>query len=117
MGTNTQPPAGRRPIDEPAVRTARGAVADRGAVQAMAARYALLADPGRLALLLAIRRAGPICVTDLALATGIRDTTVSQALRLLRATGTVSAARHGRTVRYQLDDPAVARLLDRAADA
>ncbi|MFJ2867424.1 ArsR/SmtB family transcription factor [Kitasatospora sp. NPDC087314] len=73
--------------------------------------------PGRLALLLAIRRAGPICVTDLALATGIRDTTVSQALRLLRATGTVSAARHGRTVRYRLDDPAVARLLDRAADA
>ncbi|MFB7620973.1 ArsR/SmtB family transcription factor [Kitasatospora sp. NPDC056181] len=79
----------------------------------MSQRFSLLADPGRLALLIAVHRAGPICVTDLALATGIRDTTVSQALRLLRVTGIVSAARDGRTVRYVLRDPQIARLLDR----
>ena len=74
-------------------------------------RFALLADPTRLTLLLCIHRVGEICVTDLALAAGLKDTTCSQALRLLRAQGLVSAHREGRVVRYRLADDAVHDLL------
>ncbi|MFF3002630.1 ArsR/SmtB family transcription factor [Kitasatospora sp. NPDC057940] len=95
------------------MRAARRATPDRERTRTLSERFALLADPGRLALLIAIHHAGPICVTDLALATGIRDTTVSQALRLLRVTGAVSATREGRTVLYVLRDPHIAQLLDR----
>jgi DNA-binding transcriptional ArsR family regulator len=37
---------------------------------------------------------------------------VSQVLRLLRASGTVTADKDGRVVRYRLIDPQVAALLD-----
>ena len=75
-------------------------------------RFALLADPTRLTLLLCIHHADEICVTDLAAAAGVKDTTVSQALRLLRAHDVVTARRSGRVVYYRLTDPAVALLLD-----
>ncbi|MGF1425246.1 ArsR/SmtB family transcription factor [Kitasatospora sp. LaBMicrA B282] len=78
----------------------------------MAAQLALLGEPGRLALLLAMRHAGPIPVSDLALVTGMRDTAVSQALRLLRDAGLVVAERDGRVMRYRLRGEHVGRLLD-----
>jgi ArsR family transcriptional regulator, lead/cadmium/zinc/bismuth-responsive transcriptional repressor len=59
-------------------------------------RFALLADPTRLTVLLCLHHAGEICVTDLAAAAGVKDTTVSQALRLLRAHEVVTARRAGR---------------------
>ena len=73
---------------------------------------AVLSDPTRLTILSCIRAAGPISVSDLAAATGIADTTVSQTLRHLRATQTVEAERDGRVMRYRLADPAVAGLID-----
>ena len=48
--------------------------------------------PTRLTLLTCISAAGPISVSDLAAATGLLDTTVSQALRYLRAAQIVSAS-------------------------
>ncbi|MGH3868263.1 MAG: ArsR/SmtB family transcription factor [Pseudonocardiaceae bacterium] len=80
-----------------------------------AARFSLLGDPSRLALLLCIRNAGPISVTDLALATGINVTTTSQALRFLRAAGAVTTAREGRVIRYQLADDTLRTLLAAAS--
>ncbi|WP_084700402.1 ArsR/SmtB family transcription factor [Streptacidiphilus anmyonensis] len=77
-----------------------------------AERFALLGEPHRLAVLLAIHSAGPIAVTDLATATGIADTAVSQILRLLRAGGTVAGTKDGRIVRYELRDPELAAVLD-----
>ena len=68
------------------------------------ARFALLADQTRLALLLCIQHAGEICVTDLAAATGVKDSTVSQSLRLLRAHEVVRTRRDGRVIHYQLTD-------------
>jgi DNA-binding transcriptional ArsR family regulator len=79
-------------------------------------RFALLADPTRLTLLLCIHEVGEICVSDLALAAGLKDSTTSQALRLLRAQNLVSAHRDGRVVRYRLADPVVTDLLDRIHD-
>jgi DNA-binding transcriptional ArsR family regulator len=83
-------------------------------------RFALLADPTRLTVLLCIHHAGEICVTDLAAAAGVKDTTVSQALRLLRAHRVVTARRSGRIVYYSLADGPIAALLegiDRSSNA
>jgi DNA-binding transcriptional ArsR family regulator len=77
--------------------------------------FALLGDPSRLALLVAIRAAGPISVSDLATATGLTADTTSQALRFVRAASVVTAHRDGRVIRYQLTDPAVDELLGRLA--
>lgn len=80
-------------------------------MHAWVTRFALLADPTRLTLLLCIHAAGEICVSDLAVAAGLKDTTTSQALRLLRAQGLVATRRDGRVVRYRLADETVHALL------
>ena len=75
----------------------------------------LLGDPTCLTLLLAIYHAGPISVSDLAVAGDIHDTTVSQALRILRAASMVKPIRDGRVVRYQLADDRIGELLERVS--
>jgi DNA-binding transcriptional ArsR family regulator len=60
-----------------------------------------------------IHYAEEICVSDLAAAAGMTDTAVSQALRLLRAHGLVTAQRSGRMVRYRLADTTVHDLIHR----
>ncbi|MEV5878456.1 metalloregulator ArsR/SmtB family transcription factor [Streptomyces sp. NPDC052101] len=104
--------AGQRTIDGHRVCDAIAAVGEPERVRALAERFSLLSDPGRLALLLALHEAGPIAVTDLALATGMRDTAVSQALRLLRTAGIVEGERDGRIVRYRLVDGPISALLE-----
>ncbi|MGW2812083.1 ArsR/SmtB family transcription factor [Streptomyces sp. NPDC001415] len=104
--------AGHRTIDGHRVCDAIAAIGDPGRVRAWADRFSLLADPNRLSLLLALHRAGPLAVSDLAVATGMRDPAVSQALRLLRAAGAVAGEKEGRVVRYRVVDEATARLLD-----
>lgn len=101
----------RRMIDSDRVCEAIDALGDPVNVAAWAGRFGLLGDRSRLALLLAIAEAGPISVTDLAVAADMNDTTVSQALRLLRASGTVVAQREGRVMRYALADDHIAELL------
>jgi DNA-binding transcriptional ArsR family regulator len=103
--------AGRRIIDQERVCDAIAAIRDPAAITAWAQRFALLGEPNRLAILRAIATAGPISVTDLAVATNINDTGVSQTLRLLRATGTVTAQRDGRVLRYHITDLHIQDLL------
>jgi len=81
------------------------------AIQDRAKAFAVLGDPTRLTLLIAIKAAGPISVSDLAAATGLNDTTVSQTLRYLRVAQVVTAERDGRVIRYQLADGPVAALV------
>jgi DNA-binding transcriptional ArsR family regulator len=102
----------QRVIDGERVCEAIAALDKPAVIHERARRFGLLGDPTRLALLCCIRAAGPISVSDLAAATGIADTTVSQTLRHLRASQTVVAEREGRVMRYRLADPAVADLLD-----
>jgi ArsR family transcriptional regulator, lead/cadmium/zinc/bismuth-responsive transcriptional repressor len=102
----------RRILEDERVCEAISAIGRPDHLASAAARFGLLGDPSRLALLLAIASAGPISVTDLAVAADMNDTTVSQALRLLRASGTVVARRDGRIVRYELVDDEIARLLE-----
>jgi ArsR family transcriptional regulator, lead/cadmium/zinc/bismuth-responsive transcriptional repressor len=94
--------AGLRVIDSERVCQAIESLGDPAAIQAGAGHFAVLADPTRLALLTCISAAGPISVSDLVAATGLNDTTVSQALRYLRAAQIVTTERDGRIIRYRL---------------
>jgi ArsR family transcriptional regulator, lead/cadmium/zinc/bismuth-responsive transcriptional repressor len=101
----------RRILESDRVCEAIGALGDPTNLHVWANRFNLLGDPSRLALLLAIAEAGPISVTDLAVATDMNDTTVSHALRLLRAAEIVVARRDGRMIRYELGDAPIRQLL------
>ncbi|MEV3859170.1 metalloregulator ArsR/SmtB family transcription factor [Streptomyces sp. NPDC050095] len=100
-------------IDGHRVCDAVAAIGDVEEVRAWAERFSLLADPRRLALLLALRRVGPLAVSDLAVASGMNGAAVSQALRLLRAAGVVAGEKAGRVVRYRVVDGVVGELVDR----
>lgn len=78
----------------------------------VSAVFKLLGDPTRARLLYALLEVGELCVCDLAAATASTETTVSQALRLLRASGVVAGRREGRNVFYRLSDAHVRLLLD-----
>jgi ArsR family transcriptional regulator, lead/cadmium/zinc/bismuth-responsive transcriptional repressor len=104
--------SGHRVIDGERVCEAIAAITcPSAAIQARAKAFAVVSDPTRLTLLIAIKAAGPISVSDMAAATGLNDTTVSQTLRYLRAAQVVSAERDGRVIRYQLADGPVAALV------
>ena len=103
--------AGLRVIDSERVCQAIEALGDPAAIQARAGHFAVLADPTRLALLTCISAAGPISVSDLVAATGLNDTTVSQALRYLRAAQIVTTERDGRVIRYRLTSHPVGAIL------
>ena len=102
---------GHRVIDGERVCRAIAALDDRDAIQARARRFAVLGDPTRLMILTCIKAAEPISVSDLAAATGVNDTTVSQTLRYLRASQIVGTERDGRIIRYRLANDVLAALL------
>lgn len=85
---------------------------DADELNRVSAVFKLLGDPTRARLLYALLEAGELCVCDLAAATATAETTVSQALRLLRASGVVTGRRDGRNVFYRLSDAHVRLLLD-----
>ncbi|WP_282922561.1 helix-turn-helix transcriptional regulator [Mobiluncus massiliensis] len=76
-----------------------------------APRFELLADLTRLKLLSYMHIYPGSCVQDLANAAGITQTAASQALRVLRDEGWVSADRDGRLMRYTLKDTAAHQML------
>jgi len=77
-----------------------------------AARAKALGDPTRLTIAMALREGQELCVCDLAAVTGMSESAVSHALRLLRAHRVVSVNRRGRMAFYRLDDGHVRMLLD-----
>lgn len=84
-----------------------------GAIANTADVFGLLADPGRLRLLVVLldgeRRAG-----ELAAAASLSESAASHALRLLRAHRVVSVRRDGRMAYYRLDDAHVRSLIELA---
>ncbi|HET6685992.1 MAG TPA: metalloregulator ArsR/SmtB family transcription factor [Jiangellaceae bacterium] len=78
----------------------------------LAQLFRLLGDPTRVRLLYALLEVGEMCVSDLAAAVDAQESTVSQALRLLRTSGAVVGRRDGRLVFYRLADAHVRMLLD-----
>jgi len=103
----------REPVDPQAFQLALVALDEIDDLEGWAGRFALLSDPTRLRLLFCLHRTGGLCVSDLAAAVGMSDSSVSHALRLMRERGWVSPQRDGRTITYHLVDETVHDLLHR----
>ena len=97
-----------------AVMEARRALGDAPAAASMAELFAILGDPTRVRVLTALA-SGELCVSDLAVATGVNRTTISHQLRVLRGHRLVRRRRDGKVVYYALDDDHVTSLLAMAA--
>jgi ArsR family transcriptional regulator len=97
-----------------AVMEARRALGDAPPAESMAELFAILGDPTRMRVLTALA-SGELCVSDLAVATGVNRTTVSHQLSVLRTSRMVRRRREGKVVYYALDDDHVASLLRMAA--
>ena len=74
--------------------------------------FGLLADPTRLMLLMELLDGGEVCVSDLSTRIGVGDSTVSHALRLLRASRVVRGRRDGNRIYYALIDEHVRVLVE-----
>jgi DNA-binding transcriptional ArsR family regulator len=72
--------------------------------RARAERYRALGDPTRLALALALREGGELCVCDLAWIAGRAENLVSHHLRALRAAGLADYRRDGKMALYSLTE-------------
>lgn len=72
-----------------------------------AQRFAMLADPTRLALLIAMHSEPGLSVVELAAAADVTQNAASQALRSLREHGWVAGDRAGRSVQYRLNNDAI----------
>lgn len=98
-------------VDASRVRSARRQLMSAAEVERICSLFRLLGDPTRVRVLEALLVGEEMCVCDIAATIGALETTVSQALRFLRATGAVQARRDGRMVYYALADDTVRRLL------
>lgn len=101
-----------RSIDPDRVARTRDRLVSEDEAEALAASFKLLGEPSRLRMLHALLEAGELCVCDLAATVEVSETSVSHAMRLLRAAGIVRNRRDGRMIYYRLDDAHVRLLLD-----
>lgn len=100
-----------RVVDAQRVAAVAEAMPAQSDVGELADVFGLLGDPGRLRLLVALLE-GEMCVCDLAASCGQSESSVSHALRLLRAHRVVQVRRAGRMAYYKLADRHVRMLLD-----
>ena len=98
--------------DPDKVALARERIPSPSEAGALAQMFKLLGDPNRARILYALLEVGELCVCDLAAVVEVPETTVSQALRLLRTAGVVDNRRSGRMIFYRLADAHVRMLLD-----
>jgi DNA-binding transcriptional ArsR family regulator len=89
----------------------RAAMPADGEIADLADVFGLLADPGRLRLLAALRH-GELRAGELAAVAGMSESAASHALRILRAHRVVAVRRSGRMAFYVLADGHVRTLLD-----
>ncbi len=102
-----------RVVDRERVAAVQDAMPPDEDVEQVADVFALLGDPNRLRLLVALLAGGEMCVCDLAAVAGMSESAASHAVRWLRAHRIVSSPRRqGRMMYYRLDDAHVRVLLD-----
>lgn len=82
----------------------RRGLPEAGVLERMAEAAKGLGDPTRLALALALRDGGELCVCDLAWVSGRSDKLVSHHLRLLRSAGLARSRKDGRMVLYAITE-------------
>ncbi|MDO5878122.1 MULTISPECIES: metalloregulator ArsR/SmtB family transcription factor [Paenarthrobacter] len=100
-----------RLVDAEKVEAVRSRMPADTDVTDLAEIFGLLSDPGRVRILIALLE-GEMCVCDLAATTGLSESGVSHALRLLRGPRVVQVRRAGRMAYYSLADSHVRMLLD-----
>jgi len=100
-----------RIVDRDRVANVRTSMPADEQVADLADVFGLLADAGRLRVLVALLE-GEMCVCDLAAAAGASESAASHHLRLLRAHRVVQVRRSGRMAYYRLADAHVRMLLD-----
>jgi ArsR family transcriptional regulator, lead/cadmium/zinc/bismuth-responsive transcriptional repressor len=100
-----------RVVDSGKVAMVAAAMPPSAQVAELADVFGLLADPGRLRVLVALLE-GEMCVRDLATVAHASESAVSHHLRLLRAHRVVAVRRSGRMAYYRLADAHVRMLLD-----
>ena len=105
-----------RLVDAERVAAVKEALPPSESVDEIAEGFAVLADPNRVRLLISLLEGGELCVCDLAATTGLGESAVSHALRILRAHRIVKARRSGRMAYYSLRDGHVRMLLDVALE-
>ncbi|WP_157260588.1 ArsR/SmtB family transcription factor [Patulibacter minatonensis] len=89
---------------------------DLSGAEELAETFRVLADPGRVRVILALLEAGEMHVGGLATAAGLSETACSHALRLLRQGRVVKRRKVGRSALYSLDDEHVSGLLGLARE-
>jgi DNA-binding transcriptional ArsR family regulator len=99
-------------VDPERVASVRDRLPDERSGQALAEVFKVLADVGRVRLIVALLEAGELCVCDLAAVTGLSETACSHNLRLLRSHRLVRYRKRGRNVYYALDDAHIRLLVD-----
>lgn len=97
------------------VRDARATLLPTDEAQDLAAIFSVLADPTRVRIVAALAER-ELCVCDLANVLGMRQSTISHQLRLLRALRVVRFRKEGRVAYYMLDDAHVTGLLTQGLD-
>lgn len=100
-----------RLVDADKVQAVRARMPPESDVADLSVIFGLLADPSRVRILIALLE-GEMCVCDLAATTGLSESGVSHALRLLRGPKVVTVRRSGRMAYYSLADSHVRLLLD-----
>lgn len=78
--------------------------------------FGAFADPNRLKILDALRAGHKLCVSDLIEITGMSQSAVSHALKLLRLRRVVDGRRDGRHIYYRLLDEHVIKLVEFALE-
>lgn len=89
-------------LDLPKAEALRAARPSKAEARALAGGFRALGDPTRLALALALRDGGELCVCDLAWIAERAENLVSHHLRALRAGGLADYRREGKMALYSL---------------
>lgn len=93
------------------VATARTALPRPSEVEQATSFFAMLADPTRARMVLALCAVERLCVCDLAATLGMSESSISHQLRLLRHHRLVAREREGRVAYYRLSDEHVRHVL------
>ena len=98
------------------VATVASELSDDDVYDDASALFGAFADPNRLKILDALRAADELCVSDVMSVTGMSQSAVSHALKLLRLRRLVERRRDGRHVYYRLHDEHVHKLVEFALE-
>lgn len=98
-------------VTETEMHAARARLLAPAAARTLAGVFKSLSDPTRLRIV-SLLVDGEFCVTDLAAALEMEQSTISHQLRDMRAQRLVSFRREGQHVYYRLDDPHVRSLFE-----